>query len=69
MKAFVIVLVVPLVDDDAGVVDARRRAETDYGITVDKLTDMLMDTYESSDTRPAGKLRAIMGLAKLHGFI
>ena len=48
---------------------AQRRAETDYGITIDRLTEMLMDTYESDETRPAGKLRAIEALAKLHGLI
>ena len=48
---------------------ARQRAEADYGVTIDRLTDMLMDTYESDETRPAGKLRAIEALAKLHGFI
>ena len=48
---------------------ARRRAETDYGVTVDRLTAMLMDTYESDTTRPAGKLRAIEALAKLHGLM
>jgi phage terminase small subunit len=48
---------------------ARRRAEADYAVTVDRLTDMLMDTYSSDETRPAGKLRAIIGLAKLHGLI
>ena len=34
---------------------AQRRAEAEYGITVDRLTDMLMDTYESgSDGHVAG---------------
>ena len=33
---------------------ARRRAEADYGVTVDRLTDMYMEIYESNDTRPAG---------------
>ena len=49
--------------------NARRRAEAEHGITVDTLSDMLMDTYESSDTRPAGKMQAILSLAKLHGFM
>ena len=49
--------------------NARRRAEAEYGITVDRLTDMYMEIYDSSDTRPAGKMQAIVGLAKLHGFI
>ena len=49
--------------------NARRRAEAEYGVTVDRLTDMLMDTYSSDETRPAGKLRAIESLAKLHGLI
>ena len=48
---------------------ARRRAEAGYGVTVDKLTDMFMDTYESDETRPAGKLRTIESLARLHGLI
>ena len=48
---------------------ARRRAEAEHGVTVDRLTDMLMDIYESSTTRPAGKIRAITSLAKLHGLI
>ena len=48
---------------------ARRRAEAESGVTVDKLTDMLMDTYESDETRPAGKIRAITSLAKLHGLM
>ena len=48
---------------------ARRRAEAEHGITIDRLTEMLMDTYESDETRPAGKLRAIIGLAKLHGLM
>ena len=48
---------------------ARRRAEAEYGVTVDKLTDMYMEIYESRETRPAGKLRAIEALAKLHGVI
>ena len=47
----------------------RRRAEADYGVTVDKITDMYMEIYESSETRPAGKMRAIIGLAKLHGLM
>ncbi|MFA9476137.1 MAG: terminase small subunit [Filomicrobium sp.] len=46
---------------------ARRRAEAEYEVTIDRLTDMLMDTYESNETRPAGKIRAITSLAKLHG--
>ena len=48
---------------------ARRRAEADYGVTVERLTAMLMDTYESDTTRPAGKIRAITSLAKLHGLM
>jgi|GEM_PF-4068376 len=48
---------------------ALRCAEAEYGVTVDKLTEMLMDTYESDETRPAGKLRAIESLARLHGLI
>ena len=48
---------------------ARRRAEAGYGITVDRLTEMYMEIYEISGTRPAGKMQAIMGLAKLHGLI
>ena len=48
---------------------ARRRAETDYGVTVDALSAMYLEIYDSSDTRPAGKMQAIVGLAKLHGFI
>ncbi len=47
----------------------RRRAEAEHGVTVDKLTDMLMDTYKSDETRPAVKLRAIESLARLHGLI
>jgi phage terminase small subunit len=49
--------------------NARRRAEAEYGVTVDRLTDMYIEIYESSGTRPAGKMQAIIGLAKLHGFI
>ena len=30
---------------------------------------MLMDTYESDETRPAGKLRELESLARLHGLI
>ena len=30
---------------------------------------MYMEIYSSSDTRPAGKMPAIIGLAKLHGLI
>ena len=48
---------------------ARRRAEADYGVTIDRLTDMYLEIYESGDTRPAGKMRAIVGLAKLHGLL
>ena len=48
---------------------ARRRAEAEYGVTVDRLSAMYMEIYESNDTRPAGKMQAIVGLAKLHGFI
>ena len=48
---------------------ARRRAEAEHGVTVDRLTDMYMEIYEGSETRPAGKMQAIIGLAKLHGFI
>ena len=48
---------------------ARRRAEAEYGVTVDRLTDMYMAIYESSDTRPAGKSLAGAGLARLHGLI
>ena len=48
---------------------ARRRAEAEHGITIDRLTEMLMDTYESDETRPAGKIRAITSLAKLHGLM
>ena len=48
---------------------ARRRAEADYGVTIDRLTEMLMDTYESSETRPAGKIWAIESLARLHGLM
>ena len=33
---------------------AQRRAEAEYGITVDRLTDMLMDTYESGSDGHAG---------------
>ncbi len=49
--------------------NARRRAEAEHGVTVDRLTDMYMAVYESSDTRPAGKMQAVAGLARLHGFI
>ena len=48
---------------------ARRRAEADYAVTVDRLTDMLMEIYERDETRSAGKLRAIESLARLHGLI
>jgi phage terminase small subunit len=48
---------------------ARRRAEADYGVTVDRLTEMYMEIYESSETRPAGKLQAITSLARLHGLM
>ncbi len=48
---------------------ARRRAEAEHGVTIDRLTDMYMEIYESSETRPAGKMQAIIGLAKLHGLI
>ena len=48
---------------------ARRRAEAKHGVTVDKLSDMYMEIYESSDTRSGGRIQAIRGLAKLHGFI
>jgi len=48
---------------------ARRRAEADYAVTVDKLSEMYMEIYESNETPPAGKIRAIIGLAKLHGLI
>ena len=48
---------------------ARRRAEAEHGVTVNRLTDMYLEIYESGDTRPAGKMQAIIGLAKLHGFI
>jgi phage terminase small subunit len=48
---------------------APRRAEAEYEVTIDRLTDMLMDTYESNETRPAGKMPAIRSLAKLHGLI
>ncbi len=49
--------------------NARRRAEAGYGVTVDRLTDMHMEIYDSGETRPEGKLRAIEALAKLHGLI
>ncbi len=48
---------------------ARRRAEAEHGVTVDRLTDMYMEIYESSETRPAGRIQAIKGLAKLHGLM
>jgi len=48
---------------------AHRRAEADYGVTIDSVTRMLLDICESSTTRPAGKIRAITSLAKLHGLI
>ena len=48
---------------------ARRRAEADYGVTVDSVSRMLLDIYESSTTRPAGKIQAITSLAKLHGLM
>ncbi len=48
---------------------ARRRAEAEHGVTVDKLSDMYMEIYEDSETRPAGKIQAIIGLAKLHGYM
>ena len=48
---------------------ARRRAEADYGVSVDRLTDMYLEIYESRETRPAGRIQAIIGLAKLHGLI
>ncbi len=48
---------------------ARRRAEAEYGVTVDKLSAMYMEIYECSETRPAGKMQAIIGLAKLRGYI
>ena len=48
---------------------ARRRAETDYGVTVDALSAMYLEIYQSSETRPASKMRAIVGLAKLHGLM
>ena len=49
--------------------NARRRAEAEYGVTVNRLSDMYLEIYESSDTRPAGKMQAIVGLAKLHGLM
>ena len=49
--------------------NARQRAEAEYGVTVDRLTDMYLEIYERDETRSAGKLRAIVGLAKLHGLI
>ncbi len=48
---------------------ARRRAEAKHGVTVDKLSDMYMEIYESSETRTAGRIQAVIGLAKLHGYI
>ena len=48
---------------------ARRRAEAEHGAIVDRLTDMYLEIYESNDTRPAGKMQAIIGLAKLHGLM
>ena len=48
---------------------ARWRAEADYGVTVDRLTEMYMEIYESSEMRPAGKLQAITTLARLHGLM
>ena len=48
---------------------ARRRAEADYAVTVDRLTDMYLEIYDSSDTRPAVKMQAIFFNAKLHGLI
>jgi phage terminase small subunit len=48
---------------------ARRRAEAEYGVTVDSVSRMLLDIYESGTTRPAGKIRAITSLAKLHGLM
>ena len=48
---------------------ARRRAEAEYGVTIDRLTEMLLATYESSETRPAGKMQAVISLAKLHGLM
>ena len=47
----------------------RRRAEAEHGVTVDRLTEMYLEIYESSETRPAGKMQAIIGLAKLHGLM
>ena len=44
---------------------ARRRAEAEYGVTIDRLTDMYMEIYESDETRPAGKMQAIISLAKV----
>ena len=41
---------------------ARRRAEAEHGVTVDRLSDMYMEIYESSDTRPAGRMQAIISL-------
>ena len=38
--------------------NARRRAEAEYGVTVNRLTDMYMEIYERDETRSAGKLRA-----------
>ena len=49
--------------------NARRRAEAEHGVTVDRLTEMYLEIYESSETRPAGKMQAIIGLAKLHGLM
>ena len=49
--------------------NARRRAEAEHGVTVDRLTDMYLAIYVSSDTRPAGKMQAIEALAKLHGLM
>lgn len=44
-------------------------SESDCRVTVDKLTELLKETYESSETRPAGKIRAITSLAKLHSLM
>ena len=48
---------------------ARRRAEAEHEAIFDRLTDMYLEIYESNDTRPAGKMQAIIGLAKLHGLM
>ena len=48
---------------------ARRRAEAAYGVTIDRLTEMYLEIFQSSGTRPAGKMRAITSLARLHGLM